>query len=333
MSDHRNDHLSRALDGMAAAGIDIVLLGREANARWVSGANRLWLAGTRPFAPGCVVVRETRTVHVLSITDDGIPTSIGPECLYPITWNPMKLLSEVSGVPGAAGARRIGVDGMSPLFEQLLTGAFPGAEIVDAEVLWRGLRRVKSPGDVDAIRSAIEVAEAALGTVTTAIAPGIREVELKGAFEEAMAARGVTTPAFEGTFCVVDPGLPPRTLVTNRALAAGDTIHIRAGALRDGWEGSLARTLVCSGALDVTIARSALDDTIDACRAGTAAGALRAHAGVCVDGVGMGHEELGATDVLEPGTVLSVEVIVDDVLVGDMVLVTDGEPERLTTFA
>jgi Xaa-Pro dipeptidase len=333
MSDHLNDHLSRALEAMTAADIDMVLLGREANARWVSGANRLWLAGTRPFAPGCVVVRETQSVHLLSVTDDGIPTSIGHECLYPITWNPMKLLGAVSGIPGAQTARRVGVDGMSPLFEQLLAGAFPDAEIVDAEVLWRGLRRVKSPTDVDAIRSAIEVAEGAFSTVTAAVAPGIREVELKGAFEEAMAGRGVTTPAFEGTFCIVDPGLPPRALVTNRALADGDVIHVRAGVLRDAWEGSLARTLPCGGSLDVTIARAALDDVTDACRADTAVGALRERAGVCVDGVGMGHEELGATDVLKAGTVLSIEVLVDDVLLGDMVLVTDGDPERLTTFA
>ena len=333
MSDHLNDHLTRALDAMAAADIDVVLLGREANARWVSGANRLWLAGTRPFAPGCVVVRETGAVHLLSITDDGVPPSIGHECLYPITWNPMKLLSAVAVIPGVHSARRVGVDGLGPLFEQLLAGVFPNAEIVDAEAVLRTLRQVKHPADVDAIRAAVEIAEAAFGVATDAIAPGVREVELKGAFEEAMAARGVTTPAFEGTFCVVDPGGPARALVTNRALADGDAIHVRAGVLRDGWEGSLARTWSCGASLDVTTARAALDTMIASCRSGTTVGELRAHTlGASVDGIGMGHEELGSAETLVPGFVLSIEVLVDDVLLGDMVLVTDGEPERLTTF-
>ena len=37
---------ARALAAMADAGVDALILGREANARYVSGARRLWLAGT-----------------------------------------------------------------------------------------------------------------------------------------------------------------------------------------------------------------------------------------------------------------------------------------------
>jgi hypothetical protein len=51
--------LERTLGEMGRRHVDVLVLGREANARFVSGATRLWLAGTRPFAPGCVVVRET----------------------------------------------------------------------------------------------------------------------------------------------------------------------------------------------------------------------------------------------------------------------------------
>src|SRR5260370_6902978 len=89
------DHLARTRAAMAAAGIDVLVLGREANARYVSGADRLWLAGTRPFAPGCVVVRETGAVHLLSVTDDGVPPSIPVDRLYPITWNPLNLIAAV----------------------------------------------------------------------------------------------------------------------------------------------------------------------------------------------------------------------------------------------
>ena len=153
-------------------------------------------------------------------------------------------------------------------------------------------------------------------------------------FEEAMAAHGVTTPAFEGTFCVVDPGAPARALVTDRALVDGDAVHVRAGVLRDGWEGSLARTWSCGAPLDITAARAALDEVIGPCRPDMTVGALRERLrGVSVDGVGMGHEEISSSDVLVPGNVLSLEVLVDDVLLGDTVLVTDGEPERLTTFS
>ena len=54
------------------------MLGRPDNARWVTGAESLWVSGTRPFAPGCVVVREPASVHLLSITDEGVPPDVTP---------------------------------------------------------------------------------------------------------------------------------------------------------------------------------------------------------------------------------------------------------------
>lgn len=328
------EHLKRTLAAMERARVDVLLLGREANGRFVSGANRLWLAGTRPFAPGCAVVRETGAVHLLSITDDGLPPDIPPERCYPISWNPMNIIGAVAAAPGVSEARRIGVDGMTPLFEQLLAAVLPGAELVDGEELLRDVRRVKSDDDIAGIRAAIEVAEDALAKATEAIRPGTRERDLKGTFEQRMAtAHGVTTPAFEGTFCVVDPNEPARTLVTDRELAEGDVVHLRAGVLRNGWEGTLARTWPCGGTLDVTAARAALDAAISACRRGARVGDVRGPApGITVDGVGLGHEELDDGDTFEPGMVLAVEALVDGILLGDTISVTANDPDRLTTF-
>src|SRR5207245_3501358 len=103
----------RVLAAMAADGVDALVLGKEANARYVSGARRLWLAGARPFAPGCVLVRETAGVHLLAITDEGVPADVGVANLYPITWDPAKLLGALAAIPGLAAARRIGVAGLT----------------------------------------------------------------------------------------------------------------------------------------------------------------------------------------------------------------------------
>jgi Xaa-Pro dipeptidase len=77
----------RVLAEMEAADVDILVVGREANARYVSGAPRLWLAGTRPFGPGCVLVRGTRAVYLMSTWDEGVPEDIPHEHLYGITFN------------------------------------------------------------------------------------------------------------------------------------------------------------------------------------------------------------------------------------------------------
>jgi len=329
------EHLGRTLTAMAEAGVDALILGREGNARFVSGAERLSLNGTRPFGPGCVVVRATGRVHLLSITDDGIPADIPPDQLFPLSWNPLNIAGSVATIPGMAEARAIGVDGMTPMMEQLLGAVLPEAHLVDGEALLRAARRPKSAGDLDGIRRAVGVAEQCLTAVIDAVAPGISERQLLGRFEGTMGRLGVTTPAFEAATCIA--GTAPRAIVTDRALRTGDLVHLRGGVLVDGWEGIIARTRACGGATGPqtaagTRAVAALGEAVAACRPGEVIGELRARPEVtAVDGVGLGHEELADDDVLAAADVVYVEVLVDQVLLGDMVHVTERGPEILTT--
>jgi len=321
-------HLERALDAMADAGVDVLLLGRESNSRYVSDADRLSVAGSRAFAPGCVVVRDTGAVHLLTITDDGIPDDITPDRFYPLSWNPMNILGAITGIPGVSGARRVGVDGMTPMFEQLLQAMLPEAELIDGEALLREVRQAKEDEDIDGIRAAVSVAEDSLKTAMDAISPGITERALKGVFEERMATLGARTPAFEGTFCVADPGVPPRSLVTDREVQAGDVVHLRAGVLYQGWEAVIARTRVCGGSDPEPPAAHA--STIALAVDGATVGDLLA-TGASVEGVGLGHEAMAAHERLEPGIVLYIERWNDPVLCGDTVVVGQDSPEVLST--
>jgi Xaa-Pro dipeptidase len=329
--------LARALDEMARRDVDVLVLGREGNARFVSEATRLWLAGTRPFAPGCVVVRETGAVHLMSVTDFGVPAEIAPARLYPMSWNPANIMGAVAGIPGVSGAQRIGVDGLTPLFEQLFTATFPNAQLADGEAVMRAARRVKSPAEVERIGAAISVAEDALGAAVEALRPGVREVELKGVFEERMCALGTTTPAFEGAFCVVGGDRPIRRLASERVIAAGDLVAMSAGVLLDGWEGSLARTRPCGAPTADQRDRSSRwrdewTHLVDRCRSGVRAGDLRATTGASVHGVGLGYEGLGDGTALEPGMVVQLELEANGVLGADTLLIGEDRPERMTAF-
>jgi Xaa-Pro dipeptidase len=326
--------LDRTLDEMARRNVDVLVLGREGNARFVSEATRLWLAGTRPFAPGCVVVRDTGVVHLLSVTDFGVPAEIPPERLYPMSWNPANIMGAVAAIPGVSDARRVGVDGLTPLFEQLFSAALPGPELTDGEAVMRAARRVKSTDDVERIQAAISVAEEAFGAAVDALQPGTRECDLKGVFEERMCLRGTTTPAFEGTFCVGSN----RSFVSDRRIEAGDLVCMSAGVLLDGWEGSLARTWPCGASTTDHRHRLARWDAEwarlrERCRPGVRAGDLRAMSPRAeVRGVGLGYEGLEDDAVLEAGTTLQVELELAGVLGADTLLIDDDRHEVLTTF-
>jgi Xaa-Pro dipeptidase len=329
--------LARTFDAMARREVDVLMLGREGNARFVSEATRLWLAGTRPFAPGCVVVRETGAVHLLSVTDFGVPRDIPTDRLYPLSWNPANIVGAVAAIPGVASARRIGIDGMTPLFDQLLTATLPGAELVDGEAVMRAARRVKSAAEVERIRAAIAVAEDAFAVAVDALSPGVREAELKGVFEERMCWRGTTTPAFEGAFCVVDGDGPLRRLTSDREIVDGDLVAMSAGVLLNGWEGSLARTWSCGAPTGEHRDRRARWDPqwkslLDRCRPGAYAGDLRAAPGASVHGVGLGYEGLEDDAGLEPGLVVQLELESAGVLGADVLLIGDRAAEPLTAF-
>ncbi len=184
----RSGRRQRALDQMAVHDLDVLVLGRQANVRYVTGAPQLWVAGTRPFGPTCVLVRATGAIHLLSTWDEGVPDDIPHEHLYGISWNPMNTISALQRIDGAATARRVGTDALSPVFAQLLPTAFPSAELVDGELAMRAARRIKTDEEVTALREAIAVAESSLAAAVAELAPGVREQTLAGVLLEAAAA-------------------------------------------------------------------------------------------------------------------------------------------------
>ena len=132
-------------------------------------------------------------------------------------------------------------------------------------------------------------------------------------------------------------GTVPRAIAGDRALRTGDLVHLRGGVLVGGWEGVLARTRVVDGANGPQLAAAeraaaALGEAVAACRPGEVIAELRSRPEVtALEGGGLGHEELADDDALRPDDVVYVEVLVDQVLLGDVVHVSDTGPTILTT--
>ncbi len=321
--------LAACLDLMARDGVDVLLLGREANARTVSDASRLWLAGTRPFAPGCVVVRRTTAVHVLANTDAVVPPGFRVERLFGVTWNPEKLLAALIAIDGVRDARRVAVDGMTPMGSTLVTRAMPDAEVADAGPMFAELWSIPHPEKTAGVERAAVVAGVGFAAMIAALRPEVRPRELRGICAAAFASQGVTTPAFEAVVAPFDAGtstwLPP-----DRALADGERVVVRAGALRDGWEASLTRAYVIGSPSREQPAPTRWNEIVAACVPGAAVADLRRR-GAIVHGVGRGVEAWPDHLVLAPGLMAAIESRDDSSLRQDVLRITDAEPEIVTT--
>ncbi len=352
----------RALAQMDAHDIDILVLGRQANVRYVTGAPQLWIGGTRPFGPVCVVVRATGEIYLNSTADEGIPEEIGRDRLYGLAWNPLTLIAVLEKIDGAATARRVGTDAISPTFATLLPIAFPRAELVDGEVVMRTARRVKTPDEVAAMGTALRVAEAGMAAGVAELQPGLSEQTLAGAVLEAMAAGGVSTPATQDAAWVTSREHPWRRASGDGRVCPGDLVAFTAGALADGYVGEVGRTWPVGeaggGYSESTRklyqrSKQLWDRLIEACRPGAKASDLLAaydRAGeplppmAVAHGLGLGFDppvvsgHLPVTakqETLEPGMVLALtgyvwQEGVGAVLRRDTVVITDDGAELLT---
>lgn len=348
----------RALAQMEAHDLDVLVLGRQANVRYVSGAPQLWVAGTRPFGPTCVMIRETGAIHLLSTWDEGVPEDIPHENLYGISWNPMNTIANLQGIEALATARRVGTDALSPGFAQLLPVAFPNAELVDGEQAMRAARRVKTPEELIALRDAIAVAELGLAAAVAELRPGIAENTLAGVLLEAIAAGGVSTPATQDVAWVTSREHPWRRATPDGVVRSGDLVALSAGVLAGGYAGEVGRTWPVgepAGAADLYRRWDALWTKLsDACQPGAVAGdlldAYRA-AGEQLPpmpvarGLGMGFDppvvspdlpQTAAAERLEAGMVLAVTGYVWEAGVGavfgrEAVLITENGHEVLTS--
>jgi Xaa-Pro dipeptidase len=320
--------LAACIGLMARDDVDVLVLGREANARTVTEVSRLWLAGTRPFSPGCVVVRRTAAVHVLANTDAVVEPGFPVERLYGITWNPEKLLAALGAIDGVRDARRVAVDGMTPMMSALLAGAMPTAEVVDAGPLFAELWSIPDAEKNAGVERAATVAGFGLGAMVAALRPAATPGELRGVCAAAFASQGVTTPAFEAVAAPLDDSssswLPP-----DRAFVDGEPVGLRAGALRYGWEASLARTYLVGAPSVEQPVPAGWDELVAACVAGATVGDLRRR-GAVVDGAGRGVEPWPDSLVLAPGLMVALEYRHDASLRQDILRITDHHPEFVT---
>jgi Xaa-Pro aminopeptidase len=354
----RTGRRQRALAQMEKHGLDVLVLGRQANVRYVSGAPQLWVAGTRPFGPACVVVRETGAIHLLSTWDEGIPDDIPHENLYGIAWNPMNTISNLQRIDGAATAKRVGTDALSPGFAQLLPAAFPNAELVDGELAMRAARRIKTAEEVVALREAIRVAELGLAAAVAELRPGISEKALAGVVLEAMAAGGVSTPSTQDAAWVTSREHPWRRANPDGLVHAGDLVAFSSGVLDGGYTGEVGRTWPVgnpAGSADLYRRWDALWDRLyEACQPGAPAiDLLTAYQAAGEElppmpiarGLGLGFDPpvvsqhlpaTAAEEQLEVGMVLAVTGYVWQSGVGavfgrEAVLITPDGPEILTS--
>lgn len=261
-------------------------------------------------------------------------------------------------------ATRVGFDSAHVTVDALraLQEAAPHLELVRAPGLVERLRAVKDDGEVEALRRACELTDAAFAGLLAdgGLRAGRSERAVARELEDRMIDLGGDGPAFETIVAAGVRGALPHHRPGDATLAAGDLVTMDFGARVDGYHADMTRTVgvraVATWQRDLhALVAAAAAAGRAACRPGVAATDVDAAARAVIaeaghgeqfvhpvgHGVGLAIHEAPAlssrADVtLEAGMVVTVEPGVylagrGGVRIEDTLVVTAGGAEALTT--
>ena len=236
-----------------------------------------------------------------------------------------------------------------------------GLELVPRRGLVESLRAVKDESELEAIRRAGEITSEAYARLAEERFVGRTERELAWRLDDLFHELGADAPAFETIVASGPNAARPHARPTDRTMEAGETVVVDAGAMVDGYNADCTRTFATGPLPDE------LESAYAATLEGQLAGLEATRAGVTgidadeaardkIEAAGLGEKfghGLGhgvglevheaprlsreSTDTLAAGNVVTVEPGVylgglGGIRIEDLVVVTDGAPEVLTSF-
>jgi Xaa-Pro aminopeptidase len=236
-----------------------------------------------------------------------------------------------------------------------------GLELVPRRGLVEALRVVKEETELEAIRRAGALTSEAYTRFAEERFVGRTERELAWRLDELFRELGADGPAFETIVASGPNSARPHARPTDRVLEAGETVVVDAGAALDGYCSDCTRTFA-TGPLPEQLREAyavcleaqlagleAVKDGVGGAEADAAARAVIEEAGFGeAFGHGLGHGvgidiheaprlARESVDTLAAGNVATVEPGIyleglGGIRIEDLVVVTEGDPEVLTTF-
>jgi Xaa-Pro dipeptidase len=279
-------NITRAADVLDAHELDGLLTGTPENVHYASGlASASFLLNRYLARTYAVVARSalgapvvvaglgdtaaiadscpdgTRAVHYGSISkylDADAHLTSGEEWIrrqifdVPVETSPTSALAR--GLADAGLERgRVGYDehGLGPAELAELGRLLPDLELVPAWAVFRSIRAVKTPGEVELLIRSLRLTEEALLAAVAIAAPGVTEAEMMCEFSRIVAVGGGVTVAIDFTFGRRGAlGKPGRH---DAALGEGDLIRFDGGCRFDGYYSDIARTFLYRGELDPAV--------------------------------------------------------------------------------
>jgi Xaa-Pro aminopeptidase len=257
---------ARVRDEMRRRGVDVLFVMSPANICYLTGFESVWYP---PRAPLGVVVaasderlvfldyeRHETLVRGAALFDDAV--------FYPYE-TALDMIADAFRDRGWSGGA-VGVEWWTqtpgaPLVRETAERlAATGARIVDGDWIVDRVRAVKSPAELDCVRRAGEIVDAAFADLLETVRPGLSELQIAARLDAVMADEGGESAAIR-TMVSAGPDVWCRTHAppSRRPVDAGDVMYVDACGVFNRYHADLCRTVAIGR--DHPEARAILEQT------------------------------------------------------------------------
>ncbi|MGG0665796.1 Xaa-Pro peptidase family protein [Viridibacillus arvi] len=117
------------------------------------------------------------------------------------------------------------------------------AELVPVSGAVEKLRMIKLPEEIEKIKIAASISDAAFTHILDYIKPGISEIDIANELEFYMRKKGATSSAFDMIIASGHRSALPHGVASNKLIEEGDIITLDFGAYYDGYRSDMTRTI------------------------------------------------------------------------------------------
>ena len=252
----REARVARALEAMAAAGCDGLLVWKDENVRCLSGLRAQIIQGKSALLNGCLLRADGAMVLLLSGGEvDRVRATmpwVDDVAAIPI----MEARGLIRGafqtaiVPAlrrlGLHEARLGVDELAFAQVEAFADLVPGVALADGDAVMQAARLVKDPGELALMQEACAIGEAVTEEAITAVRPGVREVEVAAEAMRALYRLGGEMAHVATPFVASGEHMsPPNRFASDKLIREGDLVFIDIGAMWNGYYADIGRTVAC----------------------------------------------------------------------------------------